>query len=240
MPLAPALKEKKRICRTIERLLRKNIGQPRRYPHKDPLDVLIQTILSQNTSDKNSHRAFLTLKRRFKTWESARKAGAAVIEDAIRIGGLAHTKAARIQDILSTIHSEWGEISLRFLCGMNTEKAAALLGAFHGVGLKTINCVLLFGCGQDVFPVDTHILRVSKRLGLIGEAESSGRAHREWAQMAPRGRCYSLHINLIEHGRRVCRARNPRCPSCCLADLCAYYQRKAVTNASLTPSVQQN
>jgi len=174
------LREKTRQIRLIERLLCSCYGKPEKPCSEDPLDVLIQTILSQNTSDKNSRRAFLSLKRRFRTWKSARKAGAAEIEDAIRIGGLAHVKAARIQEILSAIQNKWGEISLRFLCGMNTEKAAALLGAFHGVGLKTINCVLLFGCGQDVFPVDTHILRVSKRLGLIGEAESSGRAHREW------------------------------------------------------------
>jgi endonuclease-3 len=186
------------------------------------VDVLIQTILSQNTSDTNSHRAFKNLRDRFPQWDDVVAARPAEIENAIRTGGLAKIKAHRIKNILSRIKSEWKTVSLDFLCAMSPEQARAVLAGFKGVGPKTAHCVLLFGCAMDVFPVDTHILRISKRIGLIHESASLERAHELWSEFLPPGLAYPLHINLIEHGRRTCRARNPRCCECCLGDLCCF------------------
>ncbi len=214
---------KKKTVRTIELLLRKEYGPPPKRERTDPLAVLLQTILSQNTSDTNSHRAFERLQKRFDDWNAARLAPARQIENAIRVGGLARTKARRIKNILSRIHESQGRLSLRSLCRMKPERAAAALGGFKGVGPKTVNCVLLFGCGMNVFPVDTHILRVSKRLGLIPDNTSLEHAHKLWAELLPAGLAYPLHLNLIEHGRRTCHARRPRCPSCCLRHICRYY-----------------
>jgi endonuclease-3 len=194
-------KQKKNSIRKIERRLRKEYGVRQEREPTDPIDVLIQTILSQNTSDTNSHRAFEGLRRRFGDWNAVRLAPARRIEEAIHIGGLAKVKSHRIRMILSRIHDCFGELSLHSLCEMTPEEASALLEKFKGVGPKTVHCVLLFGCGMDVFPVDTHILRISKRLGLIPENTTLDRAHRLWAEFLPRGLAYSLHLNLIEHGR---------------------------------------
>ncbi len=226
-----ALTEKRQIVQKLGRLLRARYGQPQRYQYNDPLDALIQTILSQNTSDLNSGRAFAALRTKYPTWESARLARPSDIEETIRSGGLAKTKARRIHHILNAIYKDFGQVSLRCLLSMSPEQASETLSAFHGVGPKTVNCVLLFGCRMDVFPVDTHILRLSKRLGVLEENVSLERAHLLWAQLAPHGSCLSLHLNLIEHGRRVCRPRNPRCPACMLKSLCAYYGRAFKTRS---------
>jgi endonuclease-3 len=214
---------KKKTVRKIELLLRKEYGVPPKREPTDPLDVLVQTILSQNTSDTNSHRAFERLRQRFDDWNAARLAPVRQIENAIRVGGLARTKAQRIKKILSQIHESYGKLSLHSLCRMKPEQASTTLGRFKGVGPKTVNCVLLFGCGMNVFPVDTHILRVSKRLGLIPDHTSLEHAHRLWTELLPTGLAYPLHLNLIEHGRRTCHAREPRCPRCCLRHICRYY-----------------
>lgn len=208
--------------RNIEQLLRAEYGSPPQRKSRDPLGVLIRTILSQNTSDINSRRALDRLRGRFGDWDAVRTASHREVEEAIRIGGLANVKAKRIKEILSKIHTLFGEMSLGLICSMEPDKASALLSAFEGVGPKTVNCVLLFGCGMDVFPVDTHILRISKKLGLIPENTSLERAHRLWAQILPEGLAYSLHLNLIEHGRHVCHTRNPQCLECCLKRYCAY------------------
>jgi endonuclease-3 len=217
--------EKRKFVRSLERLLRKQFGLPQKELRDDPLDVLIQTILSQNTSDINSRRAYQNLRDQFPTWASVLAAATTAVEDAIRNGGLAKIKAARIQSILRSIHKECHETSLRFLCQMDAHEVAAFLCEFPGVGPKTACCVLLFGCGMDVFPVDTHILRISKRLGLLEESVSLERAHQLWSQFIPPGLAHSLHINLIEHGRSVCRARNPLCSSCLLKEHCAFFQK---------------
>lgn len=194
---------------------------------EDPLNVLIRTVLSQNTTDTNSQRAYDTLKEHFPDWNAVRLAPRGRIENAIRTGGLARIKALRIKAILSKIHSEYGNLSLEPLCGMNAETALAALLAHEGVGLKTANCVLLFGCGMNVFPVDTHILRISKRLGLIPSSASLEQAHTIWAQYLPNRLALSLHVNLIVHGRRTCLARTPICQRCCLRHVCVSGDRAA-------------
>jgi endonuclease-3 len=214
---------KRKLARMMERRLRARYGLPIRPRSLDPVDVLIQTILSQNTSDTNSHRAFKNLRERFSQWDDVIAARPVEVENAIRTGGLAKIKAHRIKNILSSIKSDWKTVSLRFLCAMPPEQAKAVLFGFKGVGPKTANCVLLFGCAMDVFPVDTHILRISKRVGLIHESVSLERAHALWADFLPPGLAYPLHINLIEHGRETCRARNPRCRECCLRSLCPFW-----------------
>ncbi len=217
-----SLKDRKAATRKIERLLRGEYGEPHKEKAADPLDVLIRTILSQNTSGANSDRAFEELKKRFADWDTVRKASPRRIEAAIRIGGLAKTKSRRIKNILSQIQNSYGELSLAPFCGMEVKEAVAALLAFDGVGPKTAGCVLLFGFGMDVFPVDTHILRISKRLDLIPENVTLERAHVLWAEFIPDGLAYSLHLNLIAHGRKTCRPRNPGCGACCLNRICKW------------------
>lgn len=224
-PANSNLKKAGTIVSEIDRLLQLKYGAPNKQKRTDPLDVLIRTILSQNTSDTNSDRAFSELRKRFSDWNEVKLAPLHHLENAIRIGGLAKTKAQRIRSILTHIYETHGKLSLKCLYEMQPEEASSVLAAFKGVGPKTINCVLLFGCGMDVFPVDTHILRISKRLGLLPENTNLEAAHVYWAQILPEGLAYSLHINLIAHGRLTCEARKPQCAVCILNHLCQYALR---------------
>lgn len=191
----------------------------------DPLDVLIETILSQSTTNVNSQRAFESLKRRFPSWEQARRARASSIEAAIRSGGLARQKSVRIKNLLNEIHARLGSLDLSFLHTSPLEEAAGFLASFKGVGPKTVACTLLFACDRPVFPIDTHIFRISRRLGLIPERCSDEEAHQTMAEIIPPSRYYEVHVNLIRHGRKVCRPSNPSCEQCCLIDYCRYYEK---------------
>lgn len=192
-------------------------------PDLDPLSELIRTILSQHTSDLNSDRAFEELRRRFPTWEQVRDASVDDIADAIRCGGLAKSKAPRIKEVLCAITAEQGHLSLDILCDMHPDEAMAYLKSLRGIGAKSAACVLLFACGRAVFPVDTHIHRVARRLGLAPARASAEEVQtRLQAQLLPEW-VYNTHVNLIRHGRQVCRAPQPRCEICVLTDLCAYY-----------------
>ena len=186
----------------------------------EPLDSLIGTILSQNTSDVNSGRAFVSLKRRFGTWERILLATPRRIAGAIRQGGLAGIKSRRIKAILSEIKKSHGRLDLGFLKRMPMREGYDYLRSFKGVGPKTAACVLLFACRKPVFPVDTHILRIAKRLGWARPKESAGAFQERMRGRIPRGWVYSLHINLIAHGRAVCRPRRPKCGECVLVKLC--------------------
>lgn len=190
--------------------------------HGEPLAALITTILSQHTSDRNSERAFDDLRRAFPTWESVRQAPVASVADAIRRGGLADAKAPRLQSVLRQIHEKSGHDSLDFLADLSTSEAKAFLLGFHGVGPKTAACVLMFALGRPVLPVDTHVFRVSHRLGLISERLGEARAHDALQALLPPDRVYPFHVHLIRHGRRVCTARAPRCPSCVLREHCEH------------------
>jgi endonuclease III len=210
------------ICRRLRRT-HGRVDPPEQWP---VLDELVATILSQNTSDKNSDAAFTQLRRRFPDWDAVRRAPAARIATAIRHAGLAQQKAPRIKAILEQIHAEQGKLSLEFLHDMPTEQAVEYLGRFHGVGPKTVACVLLFACRKPVLPVDTHVHRVSGRLGLIGAKTDAVRAHAELAPMVPPGQILEFHVLLIRHGRTICSARRPRCDDCPLWDLCAFGQKR--------------
>jgi endonuclease III len=204
------------ICRR----LRKQYGPVKRGEPLSPLDELIATILSQNTSDRNSDAAFAELRRRFPDWDAVRRAPVAAVVRAIHSAGLARRKAPRIKAILRQIHGQRGELSLDFLRTLPAAEADRYLRRFVGVGPKTAACVLLFACGKPVLPVDTHVHRVSRRLGLIGPRTSAEQAHEALARLVPPDRVLEFHIQLIRHGRRTCTARDPRCTDCVLLDGC--------------------
>jgi len=199
-------------------------GVPKPDRGLDPLDVLIETILSQSTTNANSSRAFESLKQRFPTWEAARRARVTSIETAIRSGGLAKQKSVRIKELLNEIHKRRGSLDLSFLKTAPLDDAKQFLGSFKGVGPKTVACTLLFACNRAVFPIDTHIFRIARRLALIPEKGSDEEAHNAMGEMIPRKRYYEAHINMIRHGRKVCRPRDPLCDQCCLIDYCEYYK----------------
>src|SRR5262245_35786088 len=212
---------------TICRRLRKEYGPVEPWEVLPPLDELIATILSQNTSDRNSDAAFAELRRQFPTWEAVRTAPVGRIVRAIRCGGLARQKAPRIKAVLRAIHKQRGELSLDFLQELSAEEGTRFLRSFAGVGPKTAACVLLFACGKPVLPVDTHVHRVTRRLGLIDERMNAEKAHEVLARLTPKDKVLEFHIQLIRHGRRTCTARNPRCTECVLLDGCPEGQRRA-------------
>ena len=204
-------------------LLKREYGVPEWEPNYAPISVLVQTILSQNTSDVNSRRAFESLLAYFGNWESVASAAIDTIEHAIRCGGLGGVKAERIKDVLGEIERKRGELELDFLGQLPLSEARDWLGQLPGVGLKTASCVLLFSLGMPALPVDTHILRVSRRLGLINPGESAVKAHQLLGKLVPWQEVYQFHILMIEHGRSVCRARRPLCQSCVLKEMCPDY-----------------
>lgn len=196
--------------------LRQAHGAPVNEPHCDPVHELVLTILSQNTSDTNRDVAYAGLRARFRTWEQARDAPVGELEESIRRGGLAPTKAPRIQNVLR----ELGEpIDLDWLRDAPREEAIEYLTSLPGVGRKTAACVMIFALDRPEIPVDTHVHRVGGRLGLFPPAISLDGAHDEMLAITDREDAYELHLNLIAHGRRTCRPR-PRCGECALARMC--------------------
>jgi endonuclease-3 len=189
----------------------------------NPLDTLILTILSQNTNDVNRDRAYRSLRESYPRWEDVMVSNRRQVASAIRVGGLANIKSDRIIDVLKFINDERGRLNLEFLKKMTPAEADAWLSQMKGVGPKTRAIVLLFSLGMPAFPVDTHVHRVTKRIGLIGKRTSRESAQQELAELVPQKEYYNLHINLIEHGRAVCTARNPRCTICRIRFQCDYY-----------------
>lgn len=204
----------------VLRLLRKEYGPRKWQPGRDPLSTLIATVLSQNTSDVNSHRAFDALVNRFGTWESVAGVDVSQIADAIKAGGLANIKAERIKLILRRIQDEQGSLDLSFLNDLSLPEAKAWLQRLPGVGPKTAGCVLLFSLGRPAMPVDTHVHRVAKRLGLIGAGVSAEQAHEILESLVRTADVYEIHILMVEHGRRTCKAQRPRCAVCVLREIC--------------------
>ncbi|MGD8812953.1 MAG: endonuclease III [Anaerolineales bacterium] len=208
----------------VHQRLMKAHGRPSRGNRAKPLDVLISTILSQNTNDINRDRAFLSLRERFPTWELVRDAQPEKVIEAIRMAGLANRKGPRIQQVLREITKERGDLDLGFMKSYEPDEARRWLLRFHGVGPKTAAIVMLFALNMPAFPVDTHVYRLTGRLGLRDEKISAEKAHDQLAQLFPIDTYYDVHLNLIRHGRKVCHARRPRCEICILNDLCVYYQ----------------
>ena len=194
--------------------------KPERKTRIDAVAVLIQTILSQNTSDNNSGRAFSNLIKTYKSWDRVAVAPLHSIAEAIRGGGLAEVKARYIKSSLVKIKRIHGKIDLLFLSQMPMDMARNWLLQLPGVGLKTANCVLLFSSGMPALPVDTHIYRVARRLGLIEKGASIEQAHSQLAKIVPSEEVFSFHVLMIEHGRRICKARIPECQSCIFTSFC--------------------
>jgi len=204
----------------VMRLLDEMYG-PRVWESRgEPVDVLVETVLSQNTSDINSARAFRSLLDRFGSLEAVADAPVEEIEQAISRAGLSRVKSARIRKMLQRLMAENGSLDLSFLREMELSAARDYLVAIDGVGLKTASCVLLFSLEMPAMPVDTHVHRVSRRLGLVDGRTSAEAAHLMLESLVREDRRYAFHLNLIEHGRRVCHARRPRCEACSLSGLC--------------------
>lgn len=201
-------------------------GVPTWQARMAPLDELISCILSQHTSDANSMRAFERLKARYPSWQAVEEAPTEELADTIRSGGLANSKATRIQAVLRAIREATGDYDLSFLRNLSNEEARCWLMALPGVGPKTAAIVLCFAFGRPVIPVDTHVFRVAWRLGLIEKRLGEAKAHDALQALVPPELIYRFHLALIEHGRRVCKASRPRCSECPLTDLCAFYQQE--------------
>jgi endonuclease-3 len=241
--------------------LREMYGRPRNDPHGDPVHELVLTMLSQNTSDTNRDVAYAGLRARFRSWADVRDAPTEEVEEAIRRGGLAPTKAPRIQAALREISrlndagtspsaqrsrlnnagtspsaqtsrlnnagtspsAQRGDpIDLDWLRDAPRDEALAYLTSLPGVGRKTAACVLIFAFGRPEIPVDTHVKRVGERLGLFRAGASFDEAHDEMLAVTPPEDAYELHMNLIAHGRRLCRPARPLCEECALRRMCPY------------------
>ena len=218
--------EPKAKVQEIHRRLLQLYGEPVWRLHLDPVSELVSTILSQNTNDVNRDVAYNRLRERLPTWEEVRDAPVDEVVEAIRPAGLANQKGPRLQEALRIVGEERGELTLDFLADWPIDRAKAWLSAIHGVGPKTAAIVLLFALGLPAFPVDTHVHRVTRRLGLIGPKVSREKAHDELEELINPEQYYALHLNLIRHGREVCASRNPRCERCSLTDLCDDYQQR--------------
>lgn len=210
----------------VYRRLREMYGARRWRPHQEPIDELVLTILSQRNTDRSTEQSYLTLRERFPTWEQVMAAPTEEVADAIRWSGLYQMKAPRIQEVLRRVKEERGDLDLRFLKDLPLDEAKAWLKSLPGVGPKTTAIVLLFSLGMPAFPVDTHVYRVSQRLGLIGPKVSEAAAHDVLEKMLEPGQMFEFHVNMIAHGRRICHAIGPKCDRCPLLSLCPFGQAR--------------
>lgn len=217
----------------IHRRMMQIYGPPIWRNPRPPLDELVSTILSQNTNDSNRDRAYNALRERFPTWEAVRNADSQQVIDAIRPAGLANQKGPRIQALMQAINVERGDLSLEFLRDLSPKEARQWLLRFKGVGPKTTAIVMQFSLGMPAFPVDTHVYRVTGRLGLRPLKMSVEAAHEALAELFPPETYSAAHLNIIRHGREVCHARRPKCDRCFLHDLCDYYQSRHLKEGSI-------
>ncbi|MBI4670664.1 MAG: endonuclease III [Chloroflexi bacterium] len=220
----PRKTELSQRVRATDKILVRVFGNPQ-LQGGDPVEALVGCILSQATTDAQSDAAYDALIAKYPTWGKLRDARVTDIARVIRASGLANDKARYIKHALQFIERERGKINLDFLNAMGTADARKWLMQMQGVGPKTASIVLLFAQKRPVFPVDTHVHRVTRRLGWISEKTSAEQAHELLEAQIPPKRYYALHVNLIRLGREICRAQNPRCAICPLKDLCAYFQR---------------
>jgi len=224
-------------------LLNKAYGKPAPLVLSDPVDELVRTILSQNTNDRNSLAAFAVLKKRFRTWEELLKTDTRTVARLIWHAGLVNIKAKRIKGVLAEIKAREGRLNLANLTRLDTQDALEYMESLKGVGPKTAACVLLFSFGKPVMPVDTHIFRVTNRLGLISGNINISQAHERLSAIVPKpltlrhrsgsspdhlskDLIYNFHLCIIEHGRRTCKAQGPRCGSCVIYGLCAFKKKR--------------
>ena len=210
----------------VAEILETALGIPQRDQPLPPLDVLMLTLLSQNTNDRNRDRAYQRLRERFPIWSEVLQADVRDIAAAIRPAGLSNQKSQRMQAILRWIEARAGQLTLDWICGRDPQEMMTTFCQLKGIGVKTMAVVLLFACGVDIFPVDTHVHRLCKRLGLVPpETKSAEKTFALMQANVPPGKAFSLHLNLIRHGRTTCKARQPLCAQCPLTSLCAYYHQ---------------
>ncbi len=210
----------RRRVRTIHRRLRRHFGSLEPPRRSDPLDELILTVLSQHTSDTNAGRAFESLRAKYPSWEQVAKARSTGVAAAIRSGGLANTKAPRIQAILREIAVREGRYDLSWMQDADDHDIRAYLTSLPGVGPKTAAVVLAFALGRSAMPVDTHVHRVTKRLGLVPPKSTAEQADGVLHDLVPAPIRVELHVGLITLGREICKAGTPRCRECPLNDIC--------------------
>ena len=209
----------------IHKTLLESFGEPIWRNPLPAIDELVSTILSQNTNDVNRDRAFEALRAKFPTWEAVRDAQEKDVVSAIKPAGLANQKGPRIQQVLHAITEERGSLNLDFLAGLPIEEARSWLTKFNGVGPKTAAIVLCFSLGMPAFPVDTHVYRVTGRIGLRPEKMTVEQAHPHLESVFPPETYYAAHLNIIRLGREVCHARKPNCPQCPVIKLCGYKEK---------------
>ena len=206
----------------VHKKLIEAFGEPTWRNPLPPVDELVSTILSQNTNDVNRDRAFDSLRAKFPTWEQVRDADTDEVIDAVRVAGLANQKGPRLQQVLRDITEERDSLDLSFLKEMPLEEARNWLTKFKGVGPKTAAIVLCFSLNRPAFPVDTHVYRVTGRIGLRSEKLTVEQAHPFLEGVFPPETYYAAHLNIIRLGREVCAARKPNCPVCPVRELCDY------------------
>lgn len=214
-------------------LLESEFGVTEHHVRMDPMDELISCILSQHTSDANSFPTFFALRAKYPDWSEIAKLKPAALAEEIRPAGLANQKAKSILATLREIKARVGIYSLEHLHAMDTEDALAWLCTLPGVGPKTAAIVMCFAFGRPVVPVDTHVYRVSKRLGLIDEKTNEAAAHRILRKLVRPELAFRFHVALIEHGRRTCKARNPLCGECVLRRVCPSATSSVASNRRL-------
>ena len=210
----------------VSQALEELYGAPKPDKGGNVLDCLMLTILSQNTTDINRDKGFSVLSARFATWQEVMRADVEAIGEAIRVAGLHAQKSRTMKDFLVWLKAEKGALDLQFLCDMGTDEALKFLCRHKGIGVKTASVTLSFACGHEVFPVDTHILRISKRLGFVPPNCSAEKAHDLMPEIVPDGKAYPLHMNLIAFGRQICNARKPKCDQCPLTMHCLYFREQ--------------
>ncbi len=225
---APSLEALRECAQAVYQRLAQAFGLPGWDSPSPPLDELVNTILSQNTNDRNRDLAYNSLRARFPTWEAVRDAAPEAVIDTIRPAGLANQKGPRIQEVLRQITEERGALNLDFLYDLPPEEAFAWLKRFKGVGPKTASIVLQFSLSKPAFPVDTHIYRVSGRIGLRPQRMSVEQTHAFLAGLFTPDQYGPGHLNLIRLGRQICHARKPECPVCPVKDLCDYYREVVI------------
>ena len=224
------LSRKRKLVLEADRLLHDRFGEPESSKVKDPLDILIRTVLSQSTSDHNRDLAFARFKQRFPDWESALNASPQEIAAAIMPGGLANQKSQRIKDILRWVRNKSAEFNLDWLNDINLDEAISELTSLKGVGVKTAAVLMCFAFDAEIFPVDVHIHRICRRLGWAPENATAEKTHFLMQPLIPWGRAKPFHLNLLKLGRTYCRPSKPSCRECPLSKICQFYKLGNVLN----------
>ena len=210
----------------IIKSLETHFGIPARIDGGDPLSSLVNTILSQSTNDRNRDMAYARLRQKYGTWEEVMEANAEDIALAIKPAGLSNQKSVRIKDVLLWIKRTYGELNIDFICDEDPQKVIEQFTQLKGVGIKTITVVLMFTCGVDVFPVDTHVHRICRRIGFVPDNATAEKTYHAMQTLVPSGKSYSLHMNFLKLGRTICKAIKPRCDECPIIDWCEYGSRQ--------------